>query len=107
MQPHLLAIIEQRTAGHLPIDDWGPTCAGCGADEFRLDGYCSLECRDFHSDEGIEELGDALVKMEIRAEAAEEDLRATEKLATDERERRIAEAEAELKDALEAIEKLR
>ncbi len=23
-------------------------CARCGADEFRVDGYCSVECRDMH-----------------------------------------------------------
>lgn len=27
-------------------DEWGPTCAGCGADEYRIDGFCSCECRD-------------------------------------------------------------
>jgi len=30
----------------LPIEQWGPVCAGCGAGEFRIDGYCSIECRD-------------------------------------------------------------
>ena len=49
-----LAEIEARTRGWIPIAEWGPKCAGCGGDEFRLDGYCSLECRDFHSDEDIE-----------------------------------------------------
>ncbi len=42
---------ERRSRGWLPLDKWGPVCAGCGADEYRLDGYCSLECRDFHSDD--------------------------------------------------------
>jgi hypothetical protein len=30
-------------------DEWGPRCAGCDADEFRHDGYCSMECRDSHA----------------------------------------------------------
>ena len=25
---------------------WGPTCARCGDAEFRVDGYCSIYCRD-------------------------------------------------------------
>lgn len=29
-------------------DEWGPVCAGCGAQEFRIDGYCSIECRDLN-----------------------------------------------------------
>ena len=38
--------------GNLPgpqprgLDEWGPVCAGCGDEEFRIDGYCSIECRD-------------------------------------------------------------
>lgn len=27
-------------------DEWGPDCVRCGADEYRIDGYCSCECRD-------------------------------------------------------------
>lgn len=30
----------------LPIEEWGPTCARCGSDEYRIDGYCTVECRD-------------------------------------------------------------
>lgn len=26
--------------------EWGPVCVGCGSDEFRIDGFCSIECRD-------------------------------------------------------------
>ena len=29
-------------------DEWGPKCAGCDGDEFRIDGFCSCECRDVH-----------------------------------------------------------
>lgn len=47
---------ETRTRGYLPLRDWGPVCAGCGGGEFRLDGYCSLECRDYHSDEDFEDV---------------------------------------------------
>ena len=50
----LRALAEQakeRSRGPLPIDEWGPKCAGCGADEYRIDGYCSVECRDYHDEE--------------------------------------------------------
>ena len=35
------------------IEEWGPECVGCGADEYRIDGFCSCECRDRH-DLGLE-----------------------------------------------------
>lgn len=47
--------VEQVILGHIgepvrPVPErraeWGPRCAGCDADEFRHDGYCSIECRD-------------------------------------------------------------
>jgi hypothetical protein len=28
------------------IDEWGPKCARCGGEEYRIDGYCSIYCRD-------------------------------------------------------------
>ena len=31
------------------LSQWGPACANCGADEYRIDGYCSMECRDVHA----------------------------------------------------------
>lgn len=46
---------EQILVGHLgkrklirpkSVKEWGPVCAGCGADEYRIDGFCSIECRD-------------------------------------------------------------
>jgi hypothetical protein len=40
-----------RSRGYMPIDDWGPACVGCGQDEFCIDGYCSVECRDYHDEE--------------------------------------------------------
>lgn len=53
MSDRLREIEEKRTRGSLPIGEWGPTCAGCGGEEFRIDGYCSCECRDYHDDEDI------------------------------------------------------
>lgn len=31
-----------------PRDEWGPACAGCGDTEYRIDGFCSCDCRDRH-----------------------------------------------------------
>jgi hypothetical protein len=28
------------------VEEWGPDCVGCGDDEYRIDGFCSIECRD-------------------------------------------------------------
>jgi hypothetical protein len=42
---------ESRTKDWLPIEAWGPKCEGCGADEYRIDGYCSIECRDYFCDD--------------------------------------------------------
>jgi len=33
-------------------------CARCGADEWRQDGYCSVECRDLHE---VEHIADVIV----------------------------------------------
>jgi len=44
----LRALADEIGKGYLPISEWGPVCAGCGVDEFRIDGYCSIECRDWH-----------------------------------------------------------
>ena len=49
-----LAEMRERTRGPLPLHEWGPKCAGCGVDEYRIDGYCSIECRDYHDDEDVE-----------------------------------------------------
>lgn len=57
-----------RTRGWLPLSEWGPVCAGCGGDEFRLDGYCSLECRDYHSDEDMEVVLALVGALEAAAE---------------------------------------
>jgi hypothetical protein len=47
----LLQRLQERTKEWLPIGEWGPKCAGCGADEYRIDGYCSIECRDYYCDD--------------------------------------------------------
>ncbi len=41
-------------------------CARCGADEFRVDGYCSCECRNMH---GVEQERDAAVAQRDAAVA--------------------------------------
>lgn len=28
------------------LEEWGPVCAGCGNPEYRIDGYCTTDCRD-------------------------------------------------------------
>jgi hypothetical protein len=28
------------------MKNWGPNCKRCGDEEFRIDGYCSIYCRD-------------------------------------------------------------
>ena len=38
----------------LPINEWGPDCARCGKDEFRIDGYCSIYCRDMAEAERLQ-----------------------------------------------------
>lgn len=35
----------------LPLGEWGPACARCGGEEYRIDGYCSFECRDTQGDD--------------------------------------------------------
>lgn len=52
----LRALADDVGRGHLPIDEWGPVCAGCGTDEFRIDGYCSFECRDWHDQQEYADL---------------------------------------------------
>lgn len=52
----LAEIACRRALQYVPLDDWGPVCAGCGAAEYRLDGFCSMRCRDFHCDEDVPEL---------------------------------------------------
>ena len=45
-------------------------CKRCGTDESRIDGFCSIECRDaFDYEEEIAELQDA--NTELRARIAE------------------------------------
>ena len=69
--PERMSELLQRTRGWIPRDQWGPVCAGCGGDgyelkrdhEFRIDGYCSIECRDFHSDEDVEYLLNAYRRL--------------------------------------------
>jgi hypothetical protein len=34
----LAALVEKRSVGSLPLNEWGPVCVRCG--------YCSFECRD-------------------------------------------------------------
>lgn len=41
----------KRVRGPLPFGGWGPRCVGCNADEYRVDGYCSVACRDYHDDD--------------------------------------------------------
>jgi hypothetical protein len=65
----IAAIVEKRTRGWLPLSEWGPTCHGCGADEFRIDGYCSIECRDHHDDENIAALAASLAEREQQVAA--------------------------------------
>ncbi len=73
MTDERLTDIHRRTRGSLPIDQWGPKCNGCGDDEFRIDGYCSIECRDYHSDGDVEELLAALEAVTKERDAAREE----------------------------------
>lgn len=66
-----LAEIQQRCKGWIPIAEWGPVCAGCGGGEYRIDGYCSVECRDFHSDDDVEWLAQQLSTLRAELEQAE------------------------------------
>lgn len=50
---------DRRPSGSLPRDEWGPDCAGCGNEEYRIDGYCSIECRDNH-----EVIGELLASLD-------------------------------------------
>lgn len=75
-------IVTERTRGWVPIAEWGPKCAGCGADEYRVDGYCSCECRDYHDDEDVATLGEtidslasALAEAERRLSEEQETIR--------------------------------
>lgn len=46
-----LAVVDgEASGGPIPAsrDQWGPVCASCGNEEYRVDGYCSVECRDRH-----------------------------------------------------------
>jgi hypothetical protein len=41
------------------------TCKRCGADENRIDGFCSIECRDkFYYEEDIRELESRITELE-------------------------------------------
>jgi len=54
----------------------GGVCLRCGADEFRIDGYCSCECRDKHELEiEIEKLREA-VKLFLNAKTYKDHLKA-------------------------------
>lgn len=57
---------QRRSHGYLPLGEWGPKCAGCGEEEFRIDGYCSIECRNYHD----EELAGPLLALVDAVEAA-------------------------------------
>lgn len=69
----LAEIRERRAMGWLPLDEWGPKCAGCGADEYRLDGFCSLRCRDEHCDDDIPELLEHIAALDESLAAMVED----------------------------------
>ena len=48
-------------------------CKRCGADENRIDGFCSIECRDaFDYEEEIAELQDANTELHSRIAELEE-----------------------------------
>jgi hypothetical protein len=71
-------IVADRTKGSLPIAEWGPMCEGCGSGEFRIDGYCSCECREYHDDVDVEELGgiiDSLASALAEAERQRDEAR--------------------------------
>ena len=40
---YMSKLAREINQGWIPIDKWGPVCAGCGAPEYRFDGYCH-EC---------------------------------------------------------------
>lgn len=65
--------MRQRFKDWLPLAEWGPVCNGCGADEFRIDGYCSIECRDFHSDEDVRDLLSEIDRLRGMQAAVEQD----------------------------------
>ncbi len=52
MRERVLAVLADEGINDAPaprsLDEWGPVCVGCGADEYRIDGFCSCECRDRH-----------------------------------------------------------
>ncbi len=53
-----------RSAAKAPpasLEEWGSECAGCGEAEYRVDGFCSIECRDRYelAHEILEVIGDA------------------------------------------------
>ena len=40
------------------IKEWGPVCARCGKEEYRINGYCTEYCEDIHEVEHeLEKLG--------------------------------------------------
>lgn len=67
MNDQVTDIIGRRTKNWLPLDQWGPICEGCGGDEFRIDGFCSIECRDYHCDEEVGVLADYIRMLEGKA----------------------------------------
>jgi hypothetical protein len=56
LSPEREAAIRARPREWMPLEKWGPVCAGCGAAEYRIDGYCSISCRDYHGDEDVIDL---------------------------------------------------
>ena len=62
--------VEQRRPVPQTMDDWGPDCVRCGADEYRIDGYCSCECRD--TDELEREIQDRDEQLRLADVLAEE-----------------------------------
>jgi hypothetical protein len=91
--------IRRRFLGPLPIAEWGPKCHGCGAVEFRIDGYCSVECRDYHDDDDVRDLFAELEQAELNIDHGQ-------RLLEVERYNRQS-AEAEADRLAEALRKIR
>lgn len=56
LTPEREAEIRARPRTWVPLNEWGPKCAGCGGGEYRIDGFCSRECRDYHCDNDVIDL---------------------------------------------------
>ena len=61
-------LIEKLRKGHeKQMASWGPTCKRCGAEEYRIKGFCSIYCEDMYD---VEQERDQAI---ARAEKAEKE----------------------------------